>query len=124
MTALEDLSCLVVEDEALIALNLCDIIEDLGGRVAARVGRLEEGLELARTHAIDLAFLDINLGGPRSFPIADILRQRGIPFVFTTGYGAEAVALGYDAPLVFKPYDEMTIAAGAERALENAAPQP
>jgi CheY-like chemotaxis protein len=95
---------LVVEDEMTIAFMLEDMIEELGHEVAAVMMRLEPAREAARSLDIDMALLDVNLDGLRSFPVADILRERSIPFVFLTGYGPGAIPEDYASErLVTKP---------------------
>ena len=86
---------LIVEDEVLLAMYLEDLLTELGHEVVGQATRIDEAMELARESDIDFAFLDINVVGTKSFPIADILRQRGIPFAFATGYGAEGFVDGY-----------------------------
>ncbi len=78
---------LVVEDEALISMMLEDFLAEIGCEVVATAARLEEAIERARTVTIDVAVLDINLAGKVSYPVAEILLQRSIPFLFATGYG-------------------------------------
>ena len=77
---------LIVEDNHLAAEDLCDLVRDHGFEVAAMVGTIDKALAAARDEAIDGAVLDINLHGIQSFPVCGVLRQRGIPFVFVTGY--------------------------------------
>lgn len=79
---------LVVEDEAIIAMMLEEYLALLGCEVVATATRLEAAKEKARIAAIDVAVLDINLAGQNSYPVADILSARGIPFIFATGYGS------------------------------------
>lgn len=86
---------LIVEDEFLVALHLEDLLTEMGHRVIAIAARITEALQLAHEAEIDFAVLDINLAGARSFPVADILRQRSIPFVFASGYGTEGLVDGY-----------------------------
>lgn len=96
---------LIVEDEILLAMHLEDMLTDLGHEIAGQATRIDEALELAREIDIDFAILDINVAGMKSFPVADILRQRGIPFAFASGYGAEGFLDGYrDEPALRKPY--------------------
>ncbi|GGE20174.1 response regulator [Aureimonas endophytica] len=96
---------LIVEDEMLVAMNLEDTLTDLGLHVAGTAMQLGPALELARDSAIDVAVLDINLHGGRSYPVADILLQRGVPFVFATGYGHTEGETAYERiPVVTKPY--------------------
>ena len=85
---LEGLRILVVEDNFLAAEVVRDALESSGCTVIGPVARLEMGLQLAEQQQIDGAVLDINLNGDRCFPIAEALRQRGVPFIFLTGYDA------------------------------------
>lgn len=82
---------LVVEDEVIVAMTLEDMLVDLGCSVVGPATRLEEALSLAASADFDAALLDVNLGEQRSDPVADLLRQRGIPFGYITGYGSAAV---------------------------------
>jgi len=96
---------LVVEDEMLVAMNIEDMLHDIGHEVAGIASRLDAGMEIAREGAFDLAMLDVNLAGDLSFPIADILEQRGIPYLFATGYGRKGVRDDYGAaPVLQKPF--------------------
>ncbi|MFN4271357.1 MAG: response regulator [Aliihoeflea sp.] len=96
---------LIVEDEVLLAMHLEDLLNDLGHEVVGQATRIDLAMELARQGVIDFAILDINVAGAKSFPVADILLQRGIPFAFATGYGAEGLMDGYrDCPALQKPY--------------------
>lgn len=96
---------LIVEDEVLVAMHLEDLLTALGHEVVCQATRIDMALELARESDIDFAVLDINVAGTKSFPVADILRQRGIPFAFATGYGAEGLMDGYrECPALCKPY--------------------
>lgn len=76
---------LVVEDQMLIALAIEDILLDLGCTVIGPVGKLESATQLARTEQLDAAFLDVQLDGQQVFPVAEVLEERHIPFVFVTG---------------------------------------
>lgn len=96
---------LIVEDELLLALTLEDVLAGLGHRVTGVATRLDQALRLARDGDIDFAILDINLAGTLSFPVADILRERGIPFIFASGYGIHGLIEGYrDEPVLAKPF--------------------
>jgi CheY-like chemotaxis protein len=95
----------IVEDEALVAMMMEDILEDLGHEVGAVASRLLEACEVARTGSFDLAILDVNLDGEPSFPIADTLRSRGIPFAFATGYGSKGLEAAFaNVPSLAKPF--------------------
>ena len=80
---------MLVEDEALIAIMMEDLLTDAGCEVAATFGALAPAMEWLSTQ-VDLpdgALLDVNLGGEMVFPLANALLDRGVPFVFATGYG-------------------------------------
>jgi DNA-binding response OmpR family regulator len=101
---------LLAEDEMLLAMMLEDRLDASGYHVikAARLGRC---LELAETASIDLAILDINLAGEASFPVAAVLRRRGIPFVFSSGYGRQDLPEAWRNETVLqKPYDTRQLA--------------
>lgn len=110
MSVLGGLRVLIVEDEPIVAMCLEDILCDLGCVTVGPAARLSEGLELAEQGGLDAAILDINLGSERSTPIAELLRTRGVPFAFASGYSSAPE--GFDAPpLIGKPYREADIAA-------------
>lgn len=103
---------LVVEDESLVAMLIEDMLLDLGYEVVAVAARLEQAMESARTVAADLAILDLNLDGKRTDGVAEILRARGIPFMFATGYGAAGVSGEWaNVPVVQKPFQESDLSA-------------
>jgi chemotaxis family two-component system sensor kinase Cph1 len=79
---------LLVEDSYLISLLLEQVIEDQDWELVGPATRVPAALALARTEQIDAALLDINLDGVMSWPVAMALRERGIPFAFSTGYGS------------------------------------
>jgi CheY-like chemotaxis protein len=103
---------LIVEDEMLVAMNIEDMLEELGHEVVGIAGRLGTALALARDEAFDVAMLDVNLAGDRSFPVADLLIARGIPFLFATGYGLDGIDEKYrDRPVLQKPFRAAELAA-------------
>lgn len=114
---------LLVEDEALVAMLLEDMVLDLGATVIGPESQLDLAILCAETEAIDAAILDINLGGKRSYGVADVLRLRGIPYAFATGYGV----LGVDSthrgvPVLMKPYSDHDVARVVQELLASAAP--
>lgn len=96
---------LIVEDEALVGMQLEDMLAELGHEVAASCARLDEALVTARVIACDVAILDINLSGQKSFPVAEALKSRGVPFFFATGYGVSVLPPGLaGTQVIHKPY--------------------
>lgn len=96
---------LVVEDELMVATMLEETLADEGCTVVGLVGRLAGAIRLARTAAIDAALLDVNLHGKAVWPVAQILRQRGIPYAFLTGYDCAAIPAGQQpCVVVTKPF--------------------
>jgi CheY-like chemotaxis protein len=107
---------LIVEDEMMVVLYLEDVLQSLGHTVAATAGRLDQAVELAQTADVDFAMLDLNLAGARTYPVAEALRQRAIPFAFATGYGAGGIAAEYaDVPTLTKPFRIEDIASLLDR---------
>lgn len=104
MIELEGKRILIVEDEALVAAMVADMLEELGAVVVGPAGTLDKGLELAREAEIDAAVLDVNLRGERVDPVAEVLAKRGIGFVFATGYGAAPAGRWADTRTIDKPY--------------------
>ena len=95
---------LLVEDEMMVAMLLDAVLEKEGCTVIS-AGYLQQATLLAMERAIDAAVLDVNLHGKRSYPVADALATRSIPFVFSTGYGdVELQRLYPSRPVLAKPY--------------------
>lgn len=111
---------LLVEDEALIAMLLEDLVLELGGVVVGPVCQLDQAIAFAQSRHLDAAILDINLGGKRSYPVADVLRERGIPFAFASGYGAQGVGESHrSAPVMVKPFSRDELASTLTNLLQN-----
>jgi CheY-like chemotaxis protein len=82
---------LVVEDEYLVAMDMSAYLEAAGAHVVGPASNVNAALEVLKRAELDGAILDVNLRGEMAYPVADALAARGIPFVFTTGYGARGV---------------------------------
>jgi CheY-like chemotaxis protein len=95
---------LVVEDEPLVAMLLEDMMSDLGFEVVGPALRFERAVELVESEALDAAILDVNLGDRRSYPVAEMLVARGVPFVFATGYGSAGTEWEPRVPILRKPF--------------------
>ncbi|PAX07975.1 response regulator [Sphingomonas lenta] len=106
---------LVVEDEYLLADDLASKFRAQGASVVGPAANVEDALALLDgSEPVDCAVLDINLQGEKAFPIADLLMERDVPFVFATGYDASAIPERFDGVQRFeKPVE----AAGIVRAL-------
>ena len=96
---------LLIEDEAMVALMMEDILEDLGWEVAATFGDVAPALDWLERNKPDGAVLDINLGTELVFPVAEALKESGTPFTFLTGYTAPPRASEFDTPVLTKPVD-------------------
>ncbi len=96
---------LVVEDESMVSMLIEDTLADMGCVVVGLASRFDDGLSKAQTMAFDIAILDVNLAGERSFGIADVLKTRKLPFVFATGYGTMSIPQPLrDVPILQKPF--------------------
>ena len=110
---------LLVEDEALVAMLLETILEDMGCVPVGPAGTVEEGLAMVADPApLDAALLDVNLAGHQVFPIAEALKARGVPFVFSTGYGESGLPDEWRGhATVQKPFTESAIRAALMKAM-------
>ena len=100
------LRVLIVEDEALIALHLEDMLEDMGCSTAAAFSSLPEAIAAIESLEADVAVLDVNVAGKEIFPLAEMLAERKVPIVFSTGYGAGMLPERWRSyPIVAKPFD-------------------
>ncbi|MDP3738288.1 MAG: response regulator [Hyphomonadaceae bacterium] len=102
-----------VEDEALIALMLEVMLEELGCKVVGVAGTVPRALAQVETMGSDIgaAILDVNIGGEKVYPVADALAVRGVPFLFCTGYAATGIIEPYrDRIVLDKPYSKTALA--------------
>src|SRR5690242_10869894 len=112
------LRVLIVEDEALVRLVLADMLTNLGHQVAAEAHKVENANRLAAEADYEIALLDLNLGSGASYATADIVRKRGKPVIFVTGYCAEGLADGYwDCRLLSKPFSQAQVGESIAAAL-------
>lgn len=94
----------------LVSMLVEDMLEHLGHFPIGPAARLDAGIKLANSETLDLAILDINLGGTKSFPIADVLTARGVPVIFATGYGASGLDQRFlNFPVIAKPFSEAVL---------------
>jgi CheY-like chemotaxis protein len=112
---------LVVEDESMIRMLLDGMLSDIGYTMTAEAGALDEAMALAKHEEFDVAILDVNLHSEPITPVAEILTQRGLPFVFATGADLRGVPEAYRAhPMLQKPFRAEEL----ERALQAVTPKP
>lgn len=105
---------MIVEDEALVALMVEDLLTDFGCQISGSFGAVDEALAYLSDAAtpppaLDGAVLDVNIGGTMVFPVAERLRAAGIPFVFATGYGALPRKGFEDVVVLNKPIDPILL---------------
>lgn len=107
---LSDKQVLVVEDEMLVAMQIEDMLFDLGCSAVTLIAAVDTAITCIDANNFDFAMLDLNLNGTKSYAVAEVLRQRNIPFAFSTGYGAQGVAMEYsDYPILSKPYTQLQL---------------
>jgi CheY-like chemotaxis protein len=117
---LSGLRLLVVEDEALVAMMIQDYLADLGCVVVGVAASVSKGLAAIEDKAsiLDGAVLDVNLGGEKVYPVAERLVERGIPFIFSTGYGLAGIAPDFARiPTLSKPFGPRDLAAMLSKAI-------
>jgi CheY-like chemotaxis protein len=108
---LAGLRVMILEDDALVAMALEDMLSELGCVIACSVGAVADAAQALRECAIDVAVLDIRAGGSPTYPIADALTARGVPFCFSTGYLFARIDPRYSGHLYLsKPYRPDTLA--------------
>ena len=113
---------LIVEDELMIRMLLEGMLTDLGHTVAAEAGSIEEAMALAKDADFDIAVLDVNLNGQPITPVVEVLVQRGLPFVFASGYGQRGVPEPYrSSPTLQKPFQVDALAQAINAAVPKAA---
>lgn len=118
MTSLQGKRILVVEDEAIVALMVEDILGDCGATVVGSARTIEEGMAMATREDLDAAVLDVNVRGLRIDPIVEVLTARGIPFLLATGYSKVEFANGQHALHIEKPYTPENLAKSLANALQ------
>lgn len=112
---------LIVEDEAAISMLLEDMLMDFGCEVVGPAARLAAALDLAKGASFDLAILDVNLAGEPIYPVAEALTERGLPFLFSTGYGGAGIKEPFrNRPVVQKPFGQADLQRMMAQALNGA----
>jgi len=123
--ASQDDEILIVEDEALIAYDLADLLSDAGYRVRGPFATPEKAVAAVRQARPALALLDVNLGeGRTSEAVAEALSETGTPVVFVSGYnpaGSAVLRRFRDAPRIAKPWDPQELLSAVDRFVNGAA---
>jgi DNA-binding NtrC family response regulator len=115
---------LIVEDEVMVAWALEDILTGIGCVILGPAARVNQALAMIETESIDVALLDINLNGEKSYPVADALAVRGVPFVFSTGYRQDRMPDGYQQfPLLQKPFSGEKLAEALAKLVMQKVPE-
>lgn len=114
---------MVAEDSLLILVALEILLEQHGIGITGQASTIAEAQALVKIGNFDIAILDINLHDEMVFPVADLLHQRGIPIIFTTGYAPNEMlpARFAQVPIIQKPYDTDALMGLIEQAFELAA---
>jgi len=103
---------LVVEDEMLILMMIEGILEDLGCRSVTSAATVKKAVALIESESFDAAMLDMNLGGEDSSRVAEVLSERGVPFIYSTGNDRRDMAgASLDRAVLYKPYRETDLIA-------------
>jgi len=104
----------------IICIMIESFLGKLGCEVVAVAASLQDALRKARTLEIDAAVLDINLAGDMSYPIAEALEARNIPFLFATSYGVKELPKRLaDVPVLPKPFGMQQLAVALQRAMNK-----
>jgi DNA-binding response OmpR family regulator len=112
---------LIVEDELLVALLIEEFLTDAGCSTLGPYRSVEKALDAVRSEVFDVAVLDVNLGGEKVYPVARVLAERCIPFLFLSGYGDGAIPPGHlDWKVVAKPFKGADLAKMISATLEDA----
>ena len=97
---------LLVEDEPLVSMMLADMLAAFGHKVDGPYNRFTDAILAAKSNNLRAGILDVNLGGEKTYAVADILANRKIPFAFVTGYGPDTIVSQFShAPVLQKPIE-------------------
>jgi DNA-binding response OmpR family regulator len=111
---------LVVEDEVMVAMLVESVLEDEQCAIVGPIGDLDAALTAAACEVLDLAVLDINLNGEMVFPVAELLSERGVPFLLLSGYGDKALPSDRQHwPICGKPFRLEELVAALSRLVER-----
>ena len=111
---------LVIEDEMLILMMIEDMLADLGCESVAVASKVGPAISLIEGQEFDTAMLDMNLNGIESYPVADALAARDVPYFFSTGNSLTNVKDGYrDQDVLKKPFTFEQLSSMLSRSLDR-----
>jgi CheY-like chemotaxis protein len=120
MRKLQGSRILIVEDEFLLAMDIENAIREEGGEIVGPVVSLEEAVVTAKREELNAAVLDLNLRGEMSYPVAEVLDRRQIPFLFATGYSQNRLPNEFRCrPCLRKPFTWLALTTALQRLLEG-----
>ncbi|HTP92055.1 MAG TPA: response regulator [Xanthobacteraceae bacterium] len=101
---------LLVEDEALVGIMIQECLSEFGCQITGPVCSASDALAAAKDGHFDAAILDINLGDGLVYQVAEVLSQRGVPFIFVTGYDSHSVDSRFsEVPILQKPIERQVL---------------
>jgi DNA-binding NtrC family response regulator len=110
----------LVEDEAMVAMLIEDMLAELGCASIWHAGSVEQALRLLRERWPTVGVLDVNLAGEAVFPIAEYMHEARIPFVFATGYGSSGIPeIWHSKAILRKPFTLEHLRAGLQASLDH-----
>lgn len=110
----------VVEDEYFVLLDIQEALSNIGCETLHAAGSLDDAIEWARKIEADFAVIDVNIKGERVYPVARILKERALPFIFCTGYDQAHLDPEWaDQPIIYKPFSVDELAAALSKWLES-----
>ncbi len=104
MSVISGKRVLLVEDEAIVAGMVADMLDQLGATVVGPVSTIAKALAIAAEEALDAAVLDVNVRGEMIHQVAALLASRGVPMVLATGYGTSFQEARAGVEIIDKPY--------------------
>src|ERR1044072_6985478 len=109
----------LVEDEVMIRMMVADMLDELGYKVAAEAGEINEAIKLAQSTEFDIAILGVKVNGKMISPVAKLIKARNRPFIFASGDGSQGLPKEYrDRPALQKPFQIETLGKMIEGALK------
>ncbi|HEX5454996.1 MAG TPA: response regulator [Stellaceae bacterium] len=120
--SLAGLRILIIEDESLISMLIEDTVAEIGCEVVGIAARLDDAMRKLSSLSFDVVILDVNLHGCETYPIAETLAARSVPFIFATGYGAAGLPEAFrEIAVLQKPFRRIDLQRALVAALTSSA---